>query len=153
MKKFLLSSLVIVAFVGYSLHQQLEGASVVSVVGNTPVSTNAATNQLPPSSPPQQNIPTGTYKDGQYTGNVADAFYGNVQVKAIISGGKITNVQFLDYPHDRRTSIEINSQAMPMLTSEAIQAQSSQVDVISGATATSGAFIESLKSALSQAKV
>lgn len=99
--------------------------------------------------PPKQ---VGLYKDGQYTGSVADAYYGNVQVKAVISGGKIADVQFLDYPQDRGTSIRINFQAMPYLTSEAIQAQSVNVDTISGATETSRAFRESLDSALAQAK-
>lgn len=92
------------------------------------------------------------YKDGQYTGSVADAFYGYVQVKAIVSGGRITDVQFLQYPNDRSTSVFINQQAMPMLTQEAISAQSAQIDGVSGATATSRAFVESLASALSQAK-
>lgn len=93
------------------------------------------------------------YKNGEYTGNIADAYYGNVQVKATISGGKITDVQFLDYPNDRQNSIRINTYAMPILKSEAIQAQSAKVDVVSGATATSGAFQESLASTLAQAKI
>lgn len=93
----------------------------------------------------------GKYKDGEYTGTVADAFYGNIQVKAIISGGKITDVQFLQYPNDRSTSIMINTQAMPMLKQEAITAQSANVDIVSGATDSSNAFIQSLGSALSQA--
>lgn len=91
------------------------------------------------------------YKDGVYTGDVTDAFYGNVQVRATISGGKITDVVFLQYPNDRGTSIRINSQAMPLLTQEVIQAQSTRVDGVSGATATSRAFIQSLGSALQQA--
>lgn len=45
----------------------------------------------------------------------------------------------------------INNQAMPMLRSEAIQAQSANVDTVSGATMTSEAFIQSLQSALDQA--
>jgi uncharacterized protein with FMN-binding domain len=57
----------------------------------------------------------------------------------------------LEYPNDRRTSERINSQAMPYLIQEAIQSQNYQVDIISGATQTSKAFIESLKTALSQA--
>ena len=92
-----------------------------------------------------------SYKDGTYIGNSADAYYGSVQVKAIISGGKITDVQFLNYPQDRRTSQQINSQAMPYLTSEAIAAQSANVDMVSGASETSQAFQKSLASALSQA--
>ncbi len=115
-------------------------------------------DNLPPVIPPK--IPaTGTqlpktsskYRDGVYTGPVTDALYGNIQVKAIISGGRITDVLFLDFPHDKQTSREINGQAMPYLKSEAIAAQSAQVDIVSGATQTSRAFIESLQSALNGA--
>jgi uncharacterized protein with FMN-binding domain len=45
-----------------------------------------------------------------------------------------------------------NSIADPELTSEAVQAQSANVDIVSGATDTSLAFIQSLTNALSQAK-
>jgi len=94
----------------------------------------------------------GQYKNGTYTGSVADAFYGNVQVQVTVSGGKITDVTFLQHPNDRQTSVIINNQAMPMLTQEAIQAQSASVSGVSGASATSQAFIQSLGDALSQAK-
>ncbi len=108
---------------------------------------------LEPTLEPTATAPTtaGQYKDGAYTGQSANAFYGIVQVKAIIQGGKLTDVQFLSYPSDRRTSQRINSQAMPWLTQEAVQAQSAQVDLISGATLTSQAFVQSLQSALNSA--
>lgn len=93
----------------------------------------------------------GLYRDGEYTGAVADAYFGNVQVKATIQAGKIADVQFLQYPSDRSTSQEINAVAMPSLQSEAIQAQSANVDIVSGATQTSLAFQQSLADALSQA--
>ena len=92
------------------------------------------------------------YKDGTYTGSSADAYYGNVQVQAVVQSGKLTNVTFLDYPQTHQTSVYINSQAMPYLTQEAIQAQSANVNVVSGATLTSQAFMQSLASALAQAK-
>ena len=91
------------------------------------------------------------YKNGVYTGSVADAYYGNVQIQATISGGKLTNVKFLQYPHTHATSEYINQQAMPYLQQEAIQAQSAHVDTISGATYTSQAFMQSLGDALGQA--
>ena len=94
----------------------------------------------------------GKYKNGTYTGSVEDAYYGNIQVQAVISGGKITDVVFLQYPNDNGTSIYINSQAMPLLKQEAIAAQSAQVDGISGASSTSPAFTASLSNALNQAK-
>ncbi len=113
----------------------------------TPTAPKAASKPAPAPAPAK----TG-YKDGVYTGSVADAYYGLVQVQATIKNGLITNVAFLSYPNDRSTSVYINSQAMPMLTQEAIQAQSANVDIISGASATSGAFQQSLASALALAK-
>lgn len=94
---------------------------------------------------------TGLYKNGTYDGSIEDAYYGNIQVQVTISGGKLTDVVFLQYPNDNHTSISINSQAMPILRSEAIQAQNAQVDGVSGASDTSAAFIKSLSSALQKA--
>jgi uncharacterized protein with FMN-binding domain len=74
-----------------------------------------------------------------------------VQVQVVIQNGKIADVKFLDYPHDRRTSQEINAQAMPWLTQEVIQAQSANINAISGATLTSQAFYTSLQAALASA--
>ena len=106
-----------------------------------------------PAPAPVTPKPVHQYVDGTYTGTVADAFYGYVQVEASIRGGKLVDVQFLQYPNDRRTSQEINSQATPVLRSEALQAQSANVDTVSGASDTSAAFIESLSAALLQASV
>ena len=146
MKKISLSLSVIISFILFSLFgkkNQTNTLPINPVPGNSPSTSSVTGNVTPPQ--------TG-YKDGTYTGNVADAFYGNIQVQAVISGGKITDVRFLQYPGDRRTSVMINTQAMPYLKAEAIQAQSSQVDIISGATDSSLAFIQSLGSALSQAR-
>jgi uncharacterized protein with FMN-binding domain len=169
MKKFLLSSAVIIIFTVYALHVNLgsEETGVVAIRTTPPNSFNIAPTDTPTASLGPMPVPTrvpvitpravpvatpqGRYKNGSYTGSVADAFYGNVQVQVTISGGQISDVAFLQYPNDRRTSQMINSQAMPMLKQEAIQAQSAQVSGVSGATATSGAFIESLTSALQQA--
>ena len=112
--------------------------------------------QPSPTAPP---VPTPTaitvatgYKDGQYMGKVANAYYGNLQVKVVIQNGRIVDIQFVDYPHDRRRSQMINDQVMPWLHDEAISVQNAQVDVISGATLTSQAFIQSVQSALDTAK-
>lgn len=93
-----------------------------------------------------------SYKDGSYTGSVADAYYGNIQVQVTISGGKIANIQFLQAPNDNPNSQYINQQADPMLKQEAIQSQSANVDTITGATDSSMAFVQSLSAALNQAK-
>ncbi len=92
------------------------------------------------------------FKDGTYVGQSVDAYYGIVQVQAVITNGKITDVQFLSYPNTHSTSVMINSYANPILTQEAITSQSSNVNLISGATLTSEAFTQSLASALLAAK-
>ncbi len=58
----------------------------------------------------------------------------------------------MQHPNERNRSVEINSYADPILINEAIQAQSAQVDIVSGATDSSNAFIQSLSNALSQAQ-
>jgi uncharacterized protein with FMN-binding domain len=91
------------------------------------------------------------YADGTYTGPSVSAYYGNIQMGVTIKGGKVTNFQLLDYPHHTGTSYRINQQALPMLASEVLQAQSANVDIVSGATLTSEAFIRSLDAAFQQA--
>lgn len=138
-KKILLSVFVVAAF-GIYAASRYSGRETIYISSPSPSGN-------------KPNLyPTGMYKDGTYTGNVADAYYGNIQVRTYIKNGKINDVQFLQHPNDRQTSVEINSNAMPILKSEAIQAQSANVDIISGATQTSQAFIESLASTLAQAK-
>jgi uncharacterized protein with FMN-binding domain len=125
--------------------------------GPFPSTTSPLASSQLPTNPPQ-NIPNptavsqGLYKDGTYKGPEVDAYYGLVQVQATVQGGKLSGVQFLEYPSDRRTSVEINNIAIPYLQQEAMQAQSSSVDIISGATLTSEAFIMSLQNALNSAK-
>lgn len=123
----------------------------LSTQADTATPPSPTATSVPTEQPPTAIANTGL-KDGQYTGQTADAFYGAVQVQVTIQEGKLTRVDFLQFPNDRRTSVRINNQAVPMLQSEAIQAQTAQVDIISGATLTSQAFIESLQSALDNAR-
>ncbi len=160
MRKIIVSSVVVIAFIFYSVHQRTEDEGAMPIVA--PKDTTVQVSPTPPQTlfipdTPQaapSNIPqpTSGYKDGTYKGDPADAFYGNIRVQATIANGRITDIQFLQYPNDRRTSIEINQQADPMLAQEAIRVQSAHVDIISGATDSSQAFIQSLQSALNQAK-
>ncbi len=124
-----------------------------AAVSPSPSSTpTPSPSPIPSPSPVPSPTPLSKYKDGQFTGVAADAFYGFIQVEATITNGKITNVVFLQAPNDRSRSIAINNHADPILAQEAITAQSAQVDVVSGATDSSQAFIISMQSALDQAK-
>lgn len=159
MKKYVIGIMVLGVLVIYSVgirHEQPKISPPPSLITNNSPSTTTSGSGMPPNNGNNSSIATntnstGSYKDGTYTGSVADAYYGNVQVRATIRSGKITNVTFLQYPDTHATSVEINQQAMPYLQQEAIKAQSSNVNIISGATYTSQAFIQSLGDALSQA--
>lgn len=158
----------IVGFVGYSFHEKQESQEAVTNVQtsqdhetiNPQITATPNSSGTPPTGNGGMMNPgnmqnggmMGSYKDGTYTGSTEDVFYGNVQVRATINNGKITDVEFLQSPNDRQTSIMINAQAMPLLKQEAITAQSAQVDIVSGATDSSEGFIRSLGNALAQAK-
>jgi uncharacterized protein with FMN-binding domain len=120
-----------------------------------PTASSPAT-QAPTNPPTATNAPTATtssgYKDGTYTGAEVDVRWGLVQVQTTIQGGQIANVKVTESPSDRRTSQRINSIAVPELQQEAVQAQSANVNIITGATLTSEGFQMSLQDALSQAK-
>lgn len=127
---------------------------------NNQSSTSANSNNSSSNSNSNQNSNTGsststtsstTYKDGTFTGQVENVYYGNVQVQVKISSGAISNINVLQQPNDNPTSTYISTQAISMLKSEVIQAQSANVSIISGASYVSSGFIQSLQSALSQA--
>ena len=66
---------------------------------------------------------------------------------------KITKVVVPVYPNHTDRSVFINQQALPILIQEELSAQfKSNIQMISGATATSYAFAQSLQSALLAAK-
>lgn len=91
-------------------------------------------------------------QDGTYTGDSVNTRYGPVQVQLTVSGGQITDVQVVDYPNSNGRDRQINERAIPQLVSETVQAQSGQVDMVSGATYTSTGYATSLQSALDQAQ-
>ena len=164
MKKYTLAALAIGAFLLYAVLLNYRHALVSVFNGGrgrqnlasaqpAPGQTSATgAQQAQPAQAQQTALSGAQFKDGTYTGNSVNVFFGNVQVSAVISGGKLSAVHFLQYPNTHSVAVFINQQAMPYLKSEAIQAQNANVNIISGATLTSEGFQASLASALSQAK-
>lgn len=87
-------------------------------------------------------------RDGDFIGNIYDAYYGVVQVQASIRNGQLADVKALKFPNHSGESRSINRQALPMLQQEVVQTQNARVRIISGATLTSRAYIASLRDAL-----
>jgi uncharacterized protein with FMN-binding domain len=85
------------------------------------------------------------------TGGVASTQWGPVQVQLKVSGGRIVKVAVLQQPNGNPRDDEINSYALPILTEETLKDQSSNIDMVSGATVTSTGYVQSLQSALDRA--
>jgi uncharacterized protein with FMN-binding domain len=153
MRKYVLGIAIAIIFLAYSTVLRHQHSRPVIAPTSLSQNNSSASNSssLPSATTNTPSTTTSQYKDGTYTGSVTNAYYGNVQVQAIISNGKITTVNFLQSPDENPNSIYVNQQAMPYLKQEAIKAQSSKVSTITGATFTSQAFTQSLANALSQA--
>ena len=82
------------------------------------------------------------------TGASVQTRWGPVQVRVTVKNGRLTEVTAVTYPQDNPRDQEINSYALPRLRSEALQAQSADIDTVSGATYTSEGYRQSLQSAL-----
>ena len=132
----------------------LSAAALAATIASTALGcggqTDATANTSTTSTTAAAASADGTYADGTYTGESVRIRWGDVQVQAVIENGALTEVAWLALPTDRESE-RINNQATPILAQEAIESQSAEVDVISGATMTSEAFMQSLDSALEQA--
>jgi uncharacterized protein with FMN-binding domain len=81
-------------------------------------------------------------------GNVANTVYGPVQVQVVVKDSKIVDVKILEQPSSTANDLQIGQFAFPQLIKETLAAQSAHVDSVSGATYTSGGYVQSLQSAL-----
>jgi uncharacterized protein with FMN-binding domain len=83
-------------------------------------------------------------------GPVITTPYGDVQVEVTVNGRQLVDVKALQLPSDRSRSARISQNAGPELRSEALRAQSANIDLVSGASYTSQAYVDSLQGALDQ---
>lgn len=133
-----LSGLVLLFSYRTSLGESVPVAAAAESVGSTAGSSTAA----PASSGLQ---------DGTFTGDSVSTRFGPVQVQITVSGGTVTAVDVPVYPSENNRDRQINERAIPQLVSEALQAQSASIDMVSGATYTSNGYRQSLQSALDEA--
>ena len=90
---------------------------------------------------------------GTYAGSVVQTRFGSVQVQITVQAGKITDVTALQLTDAERKSVQISNRAAPLLRAEVLNAQSANVQTISGATVTTDAYLNSLQAALDAANL
>lgn len=101
----------------------------------------------------------------RFSGSIASVDrWGNLQVTIVVrkttttTGTKkkvtrrMTAVSVPTYPDHTDRSVFINQNALPILKSEALKAQSTNINLVSGATDTSYGFAQSLQAAILKGK-
>jgi uncharacterized protein with FMN-binding domain len=97
-------------------------------------------------------IPAGAHlEDGEYQSDKVQFEWGDLRVKIVVAGGKMTGVQILSYPDHRSTSLYLIQLADPILNSEVIKTQQAKVDIVSSATNSSYAYQDAVANALMKA--
>jgi uncharacterized protein with FMN-binding domain len=125
----------------------LGSASAASTTTTVPATT------VPSSSLPTTSVPpTAASATRSIDGPAVDTDYGTVQVRITLRGSKLIDVRALQLPAERARSERISQVAGPILRSEALQAQSANIDMVSGASYTSQGYIQSLQGALDSAR-
>ena len=81
--------------------------------------------------------------------NVTTTTVGSKKTKTF----KVTDLAYPTYPQHTDRSAFISSQALPLLRQEVLQLKGSSIQLISGATDTSYAFVDALRGALTKAGV
>ena len=130
-------------------------APVTSGAGNGSIPDPNATTGMtqPTTSTPNSSVttPPGNCTGSSFSGQSVDTRWGPVQVTAVVSTTGVVCSATATGPNDRRRSIMINDQALPLLNEEAVS-QGINFDSVSGATVTSNGYRSSLQSLLDAAK-
>ncbi|MFD5944709.1 FMN-binding protein [Streptomyces collinus] len=125
---------------------------VLSVAGLIPVWRYAPSHDTGSSPAPAQaaapaSTPSASASGGTATtvvsGSLVDTEKGPVRVEVTFDGDEIASVRMLRQPDHPQTTA-----AVPKLIEETLQAQSADIDTVSGATVTSDGYKESLQAAL-----
>jgi uncharacterized protein with FMN-binding domain len=116
-----------------------------------PADRSGAARARVPAAPSGRTRRAGAGYSGTVTGPVVQVKWGQVQVRATLTAGRITGVDVLRTPDENAHDRQVNAAAVPVLVRETLAAQSSRIDMVSGATLTSTGYVRSLQAALDRA--
>jgi uncharacterized protein with FMN-binding domain len=119
----------------------------------SPVPSPSSTGKTPAPTKPTTPAPATPTGNKTATGRSYSACgYGNVQLRITVANGAVTQVSAISSPNGDPRSQFINKQAIPWLTQQTLAAKNSaNIAGVGGATCTSGAWANSLQSALTAA--
>ena len=121
--------------------------ALLQAAGKSPVENAVVAAQQTVSRQPSSNtsMPSGTMKDGTYTGS-GMGYNDNITVKVTVSGGKITDIVIVSSDDDE--PYFTNARAV---VARILSAQTTNVDAVSGATYSSKGIMAAVSDALQKA--
>jgi hypothetical protein len=128
-----------------SYHTHTKSFAGLGPAASRPTSARSPRRTTPPVSTIPGPTPALTR---QSPGRLVPYGYGELAVEIKLLGGKITAVNLTALRTADQYSQSLAQQVVPMLRSEVLQAQSANINGVSGATYTSQAFALSVQSAL-----
>jgi uncharacterized protein with FMN-binding domain len=119
----------------------LLGALLILLVGTINVACSSANLELKKGS-----VPAGKLKDGRYIGRANLDWRNTAEVEITVEKGMITHIRVIHHKHgpDKKYSADVIIQRI-------IKAQSTDVDVVTGATVTSRVITGAVQDALNRA--
>lgn len=94
----------------------------------------------------QETAESSDYQDGTYTGT-AQGFGGEISIQLVIANGRIENIEIISASQEDTAYLEMAQDIIPSI----LEAQSDEVDTISGATFSSSGIKNAVHQALEQA--
>ena len=114
---------------------------------------SSGTTSAPSTTVPHHATATTTGAVRSAVGPVEQYGYGQLAVRVTVTGRKITNVSLASIQVAESYSASLAQQVIPMLRSEVLNAQSANINGISGASYTVAAYAASLQAALNKLHV
>ncbi|WBB67104.1 FMN-binding protein [Micromonospora sp. WMMD812] len=124
--------------------------------GRTPGTRGGGASTKPTTAAPRRTTaaPRTTSTTRTVSGPVVSNEYGNVQVQITVSGTRITKAVALELPDGGQSTQRSDrvDAAYSGTSGQVVQRQGADLDTVSGATATSSAYQQSLQAAIDQAR-
>jgi uncharacterized protein with FMN-binding domain len=139
--------------VGVALVIGLHSSKPSRLLASAPASTSRPRGPSATTVPAVTTTPAGPTSSGggsSATGDLEQYGYGELATKVTMRDGRISDVSVVELQTAEQYSQDLAQQVIPMLRREVLSAQGVRVDVISGATYTSEAYLYSVESALAR---
>lgn len=141
-QKLTIRSIIVIVFIGYTIFTTVSSNKREH---RDPIQEDSSVIESVETHGTADSTTVFTSADGEYIGE-AMGFNGNIQVAVTIKNNTITGVEVVNHSED----LQWFNRANKMIPTSIIEAQSTDVDVVGGATYSSNGIIDAVKDALNE---